>query len=170
MIQFPSEDLPQPELTPEPEISTIKNKTIEELDYNPSKKPEIPEEIIEKKPEILKQLDKDNVFIDFIHEKIAKPLIGPPAPGHTTFSIELQENKVSGFYQLPSDTRSLKELGPFLLTKTEKIVKLIKERDFKKDIKNLKTLPSTIKKIPAKVNVDSLKQIPKKIRGLFSSD
>ena len=92
------------------------------------------------------------------------------APGHTTFTLELSDNAVNGFYQMPKETRSLKELGPILLSQTKKVLKSIKERDFKKDVKNLKSLPKILKDKTSKINIESIKTLPKKIRGMFSSD
>lgn len=170
MLQFPSEDVPGLILTPQPELTPEDVQSIEPQDQLSTQSPTLPEEMQQKQPEPLQQIKGLTGFRNYFHENIAKPLIGPPEPGHTTFTIQLSDNKVSGFYQIPSETRSLKELGPLMITRTKSLLKSIKERDFKKDIKHLKNLPSTLKKTSSKFNVDAIKNIPKKIRALFSSD
>lgn len=170
MIQFPSEDLPDTILSPQPEINSEDIQSIIQQGQLDAKTPRKPDEMIEKQPELIQELKEKSSFRYYIHETIAKPLIGPPAPGHTTFTVELSENMVNGFYKMPQETRSLKELGPEILSLTKKILKSIKQRDFKKDIKNLKSLPTLLKEKTSKLKLDSLKTLPKKIRGLFSSD
>ena len=167
IVQFPSENVSEPDITPEPEIPTEKiqkNKEPEESIPQP------PDHIKENQPMPI-QHPKDISKVHFyVHNYLAKPIIGPPKPGHTTFNLELQDQKVNGFHQPKTDTRSLKELGPILSTKIKTLTKSIKDRDFKKDLKNLKNLPTTLKKQVSKINLDSVKTVPKKIRSLFSSD
>ena len=170
MIQFPSEDLPDTILSPQPEIDSEDIQSIVQQGLLDTRIPAKPDEMIEKQPELIQELKGKSGFRYYIHENIAKPLIGPPAPGNTTFTIELNDNIVNGFYLMPKETRSLKELGPEILSLTKKVLKSIKERDFKKDIKNLKSLPSILKDKTSKINLKSIKTLPKKIRGLFSSD
>lgn len=173
MVQFPSQDIKEPHLTAEPELSSEKTELNEipqtDSSLKRSKIPDKPKEIQEKEPEKI-QTKRLSKFQYFFHDTIAKPLIGPPQSGNTTFTIELSDNTVSGFYQMPKETRSIKELGPMFITKTKKILKTIRERDIKKDIKNLKNLPAKLKKTPSKINIDAIKTIPKKIRTIFSSD
>ena len=170
MIQFPSEDLPETNLSPQPEIDSEAIQSIIQQGQLHAKMPVKPDEMIEKQPELIQEFKGRSAFRYYIHENIAKPLIGPPDPGHTTFTLELNNNFVNGFYQIPKETRSLKELGPEIISKTKKVLKSIKERDFKKDVKNLKSLPSILKNKTSKINFESIKALPKKIRGMFSSD
>lgn len=170
MVQFPSEEISEPQISPEPEIPTEEFQSIKKQDETQAKQPEKPEKIQQKQPTPLNPLQKKSSIQHYFHNRIAKPLIGPPAPGHTTFTIQLNDSNVTGFYQMPTDTRSLKELGPVALTKTKTLLKTIKERDFKKDVKNIKNLPKTLKKTVSNLKLDSLKTLPKKLRTLFSSD
>ena len=170
MVQFPSEDISEPQITPEPELPPDDLHSIKKQDEIQTNQPEKPEGMLQKQPKPLNPLQKKSNIQHYFHNHIAKPLIGPPAPGHTTFTIQLNDSNVTGFYQMPTDTRSLKELGPIAATKTKTIMKTIKERDFKKDIKNIKNLPKTLKKTGSNLKLDSLKTLPKKIRSIFSSD
>jgi hypothetical protein len=132
--------------------------------------PTMPDQMAEKQPNHLDTRPSVSSIQNYYHEHIAKPILGPPAPGHTTFTLQLDNQKITGFHHMPKETRSLKELAPLLLTQLKKQAKSLKERDFKKDAKQLKTLPKTIKKSLKTINVDTFKSIPKKLRGLFSSE
>jgi len=173
MVQFPSQDVHETEITAEPELTSEQKEpeiiAQKELSDAEPQIPSKPKEITDKQPKDLK-ITGLSTLQQYVHDNIAKTLIGPPEPGHTTFTIKLKENTVSGFYQIPTETKSLKELGPVLLTKTKELLKILKERDFKKDLKNLKNIPTVLKKTPSKINIDTIKNLPKKIRALFSSD
>lgn len=167
MVQFPNEDISEPPISSEPEIPIESTHKIE----NPNQEsPQPPNHIKENKPDQIQHpIEKSNLRF-YVHQYLAKPVIGPPEPGHTTFTLTLQDQTVNGFYQPNTDTRSLKELAPIFTNKLKTFAQNIKNRDFKKDIKTLKTLPTTIKKGVSKINVDSIKNIPKKLRSMFSSD
>lgn len=166
IVQFTGVDVPEPEITPEPEIPV---DPIQTMDQN-TEAPNLPEKIRQKQPELLQKIKGASQLQLYLHDHIAKPLIGPPSPGHTTFTIELKDQTITGFHQIPTETKSFKELGPMIAGKIKSLVKTLKDRDFKNDIKNLKTLPKTLKKQVTKINIDSFKTLPKKIRGFFSSD
>ena len=166
IVQFNGVDVNEPEISADPEIPV---GSIQTMDQN-TQAPNLPEEISQKQPELLQKIKSRSQFQIYIHDRIAKPLIGPPSPGHTTFTIELKDQTITGFHHLPTDTKSFKELKPMIKGKLKSMVKTLKERNFKEDFKNLKTLPKTLKKQMTKINIDSFKTLPKKIRGLFSSD
>lgn len=170
MVQFPSEEISEPHIAPEPELPTDEIQSIKKQDETQAEQPEKPKRMQQKQPTPLNQLQKKSSLQQYVHNRIAKPLIGPPDPGHTTFTIQLSDSNVTGFYQMPTDTRSLKELGPVAATKTKTLLKTIKERDFKKDVKNIKNFPKTLKKTVSNLKIESLTTLPKKIRALFSSD
>ncbi|MBS3748649.1 MAG: hypothetical protein KGY65_01470 [Candidatus Thermoplasmatota archaeon] len=164
MVELPNKNISEPEITPEPEIPT---ETIQEI-----KKPqhEPPEHIKENQPNPIKNHTDISKVRFYVHNYLAKPIIGPPEPGHTTFTLELKNQNITGFHQPKTDTRSLKELAPIITTKIKTLTKTIKDRDFKKDIKNLKNLPTILKKQVSKISIDAVKTLPKKIRLMFSSD
>lgn len=172
MVKFPSEDITESEqrqITPEPEITS--NTTMKPPEQSSPEPPSKPEYMQKKQPQALQnqRIQPSNIRIYF-HNNIAKPLIGPPAPGNTTFTIALKNKNLTGFPQTHKETKSLKELVPLLSTKAKSLIKLAKKHNYKKDLKNLKHFPSTIKKSIAKIDSNSFKAIPKKFRSLFSSD
>jgi len=166
-VELPNEPISEPEITPEPELPA---ETIQEIEKPQHEPPEPPEHIKENQPAPIQHPTDISKVRFYVHNYLAKPIIGLPEPGHTTFSLKLKDQNVTGFHQPKTDTRSLKELAPILTTKIKTLTKTIKDRDFKKDIKNLKNLPTILKKQVSKINIDAVKTLPKKIRSMFSSD
>lgn len=170
MIKFQSEEIIESKVTPLPDIDSDVMESIDTQDRLTSIPPKtLKNRRIEQIKPLHQRKKRLPLRLNF-HNYIVRPLLAPPAPGHTTFTISLNKNKVSGFYQKPTQTRSLKELGPVFKKKSKTLLQTLKNRDFKKDITIFKKLPNTLKKIPSKLNIDSIKTIPKKIRVLFSSD
>jgi len=170
MIQFPSEDITDSQVTPEPELASKEIQSINKKDALQYEQINVPNEMEKNQPETFQQLKGVSALQYYFHNHIAKPFLEPPAPGHTTFTIQLEDQTLKGFHQSSKETRSLKELVPILSNKTKQLMKSLKNRDFKKDIKNIKNLPNTIKKTFSKINSNSAKTLPKKLRSLFSSD
>ncbi len=166
-INIPSQDDIGSDIAPETDLSEQNQITPDQLE---STAPTMPDQMAEKQPKSDHTRYGVSSIQQYYHDHIAKPILGPPAPGHTTFTIQLDNQKITGFHHMPEETRSLKELAPLLSQQLKKQAKSLKERDFKKDVKQLKTLPKTIKKSISTINVDTFKNIPKKLRGLFSSE
>jgi len=111
---------------------------------------------------------------NFFHKKIAYPLLKTPDVGHTTFTLQITNGKVSGFYKPPEQTKELKELLPVIkgiIPKTKTYlktqIKQIKEQGLKNE---LKTLPKKIITPLKKINLKTFTSLPKKIRDKLSSD
>ncbi|MDG6217917.1 MAG: hypothetical protein QCI00_00560 [Candidatus Thermoplasmatota archaeon] len=166
-IPLPNNNQIEPMITPKTDLSEVKKITSEQVSYTA---PSMPDLMAEKQPKPRHARPGISSIQCYIHEHIARPLIGPPAPGHTTFTIQFNGKQITGFHHMPEKTRSLKELAPYFSTQLKKLVQLIKNRDFKKDAKQLKALPKNIKTLVSKINIDTIKTIPKKLRGIFSSD
>lgn len=166
-ITLPDNEQVEPRITPEtnPYIETLMTSDQQKI---PS--PSMPDPLAEKQPKPRHALPGLSSIQSYIHEHIARPLIGPPPPGHTTFTIQFNGEHITGFHHMSEKTHSLKELAPYFSTRLKKLVQSIKNRDFKKDAKQLKALPKTIKTLVSKINLDAIKTIPKKLRGVFSSD
>jgi hypothetical protein len=124
-----------------------------------------------KQPEAFEPVKK---VPNFFQKKIAYPLLKTPDAGHTTFTLQITNGKLSGFYEPPEQTKDLKELLPVIkgiIPKTKTYlkthIKQIKEQGLKNE---LKTLPKKIITPIKKINLKTLTNIPKKIRDKLSSD
>lgn len=164
---LPDNDQLEPMITPKTDLS---DDLLIPLDQQSSIAPSMPDPMAEKQPKPRHTLPGISSIQSYIHDHIARPLIGPPSPGHTTFTIQVNGEQITGFHHMPEEIRSLKELSTSFSTQLKKLVKSIKNRDLKKDAKKLKTLPKTMKTLVSKINLDTIKTIPKKLRGVFSSD
>lgn len=109
-----------------------------------------------------------------IHEgftkKISTPLLQTPEPGKTTFTIQIENGKLQGFHHPPESTKELKELIPVITSFFKTRLQTIKQNGVKTELKNLSTkIIKPIKSLRS-INLETIKKLPQKLRGIFSSD
>jgi len=109
-----------------------------------------------------------------IHEsftkKISTPLLKTPEPRKTTFTVQIENGKLTGFHHPPESTKELKELISIVTSIFKTRLQTIKQNGVKTEIKNLSTkIIKPIKSLRS-INLETIKKIPQKLRGIFSSD
>jgi len=140
---------------------------------------EIPKEINDRMPQ--KEFKAISSLHTIIHNKLLYPVLKTPEVGHTTFTLQINENKLEGFYLQPKETKDIKDIISDIKSRIhgvkEKIsnlpsmlkgkIKEIKEKGIKNELKNL---PNKIITPIKNIKIDTIKNIPKQIRNLLSSD
>ena len=161
-----------------PTEETFEKETIEPKHEIPVPQQETIQQIEQPTPPSLpmEQLQRQPTFspLHKLHEgftnKIATPLLKTPEPGKTTFTLQIDNGKLTGFHQPPESTKQLKALVPVVTSFFKTRIQQIKQNGVKTEIKNITTKIITPVKKLRSINLETIKTIPKKIRGIFSSD
>ena len=168
---------PEPMIDPKPLV----NEPVEFIEQPAELTPgPIPQEIEERMPQ--KNLTSPNKIQNVLNDKLLYPLFKTPEVGHTTFTLQMKDDSLKGFYKQPERIKTLDDVKQDITTKVvpsikEKLsnapkmikqqIKQAKEKGLKNELKNL---PNKIITPLKNINVDTLKSFPNKIKSRISSD
>lgn len=159
--------------------TTEKDQLAEYIDEipQPETQPELPTKI-----EQQTVIQQKNPFKEFkpikkisyqFQDKLFSPILQTPDVGNTTFTLQINKGNLIGFHK-PVETKELKELIPLIkqsipkaTTSIKNTLKQIKENGIKNE---LKSIPTKIKTPLKKLNIETIKKIPTKLRNMLSSD
>jgi hypothetical protein len=167
---------PEPLIDPKPVV----NEPIDFIEQPAEPMPDIvPPEIEERIPQ--KNFTPIHKVQTVFNDKLIYPLFKTPEVGHTTFTLQIQDNSLQGFYKQPDHIKTIDDVKQDItsriptikekLSNTPSMVKQkiqqIKEKGLKNELKNL---PNKIITPIKNINVDKIKTLPNKIKTLISSD